>query len=211
MRHQGTQVAITTIALLTLIASGAGFAQEPIELPADAKMQMTVPSKEKASMAPSVEKMLADEEISEKAADKGSAEVTLSAVTYAPGRVTYSVQKWERGRTLYISPNTVAQYCGDGDGCELRLGMYNWDNTGRVASRQSLFYYNPGNRAWRAERGDSWGTDWNGTTQHVMHAWACYFTDGVYNNWHNLGDGSAGFGLLSWNQYNAGCILTIID
>lgn len=211
MKHPNIQVAIMAIVSFTLIAPGAGFAQEPIELPADASMEMTAPSKGEASMVPSIEKMLADEKVEEKSADKGSAEVALSTVTYGTDRVTFSVQKWERGRTLFISSSTVARYCGDGDGCELRMGMKNWDNTGRVASRHSLFYYNSGNRAWRAERSDKAGSDWDGRTQHVMNAWACYFTDGVYNNWRDLGDPNAGFGLLSWNQYNAECILTIID
>lgn len=129
----------------------------------------------------------------------------------AAGRVTYRAYKWQRGRTIGISTAVIRELCGDLDGCELRMGMYNWDNTGRVASRHSLFYYNNINRAWRASWADRAGSDYNGVTQHVMNAWSCYFTDGRYFNWSNLGDGSVGFGLLSWNQYNAECRLTIID
>jgi hypothetical protein len=44
-----------------------------------------------------------------------------------------------------------------------------------------------------------------------MNAWACYLTDGTYAAWVDKGDGAAGFGLLSWNQFNADCFLTIID
>jgi hypothetical protein len=91
------------------------------------------------------------------------------------------------------------------------MGMYNWDGTGRVASRRNLFFYNTVNRAWRADSGDTAGADFNGSTQHIMQSWACYFTDGAYRNWTNMGDGALGFGLLSWHQFNAECWLTIID
>jgi len=91
------------------------------------------------------------------------------------------------------------------------MGMYNWDGTARTASRSSLFYYNRYNKNWRAEREDKAGTNNNNVTQHVMQAWACYFTDGEYINWYNRGDYDLNFGLLSWNQYNATCKLTIID
>ncbi len=207
MKHPGGRVAFAAAAvtLLAIVAPGDAWAQEPIELPADATMEMSAPTKEEAMSMPSFEDMLADEK-----GEKGEVD-PFGTTTYGPDRVTFRVYKWERGRTYYISQYTVANLCGDIDGCELRLGMYNWDNTGRVASRESLFYYNSGNRAWRAERSDLWGSDWNGVTEHVMAAWACYFTDGVYNNWSNLGDPNAGFGLLSWSQFNAECFLTIID
>jgi hypothetical protein len=91
------------------------------------------------------------------------------------------------------------------------MGMYNWDGTRRTASRSSLFYYNRGNKNWRAERSDKAGTNDNNVTEHVMQAWACYFTDGEYKNWYNRGDYDLNFGLLSWNQYRATCKLTIID
>lgn len=131
--------------------------------------------------------------------------------TPARDRVTYMVKKSERGSSRAILESDVAKFCGDQDGCTLRLGMYNWDNTGRVASRESLLFYNPVNRAWRASVADAAGSDYDGRTSHVMQAWACYFTDGSYKNWKNEGDGSVGFGLLSWSQHNAECWLTIID
>ncbi|ACY15322.1 hypothetical protein [Haliangium ochraceum] len=128
-----------------------------------------------------------------------------------PGRTTYRVYQSERGSTIPISTDTIANLCGDIDGCTLRLGMYNWDGTGRVASRESLFYYNTVNRAWRASRGDNYGSDYNGKSEHIMKEWSCYFTDGYYSNWTSYGDSGVGFGLMSWNQYNAECWLTIID
>ena len=126
-------------------------------------------------------------------------------------RQTYTANNWQRGSTVAIPVNTISYLCGDWDGCTLRLGMYNWDGTSRTASRDSLFYYNASNKNWRASREDKAGTNNNHTTQHVMKAWACYFTDGEYISWYNRGDYDFNFGLLSWNQYNATCKLTIID
>jgi hypothetical protein len=121
------------------------------------------------------------------------------------------VTKSERGTTKPIPQPEIIRLCADEDGCTLRLGMYNWDNSGRVASRESLFYYNQVSHTWRASEGDPSGTDFNGATEHVMNAWACYVTDGVYDKWKETGDPGLGFGLLSWNQYDAECWLTIID
>jgi len=126
-------------------------------------------------------------------------------------RQTYTAWNWQRGTTVEIPETTIRDLCGDWDGCTLRIGMYNWDGTLRTASRDSLFYYNTSTKNWRASVGDKAGTNNNHTTQHVMKAWACYFTDGEYNSWTNRGDFDTNFGLLSWNQYNATCKLTIID
>jgi hypothetical protein len=126
-------------------------------------------------------------------------------------RVTVVIEKQHRGRTEPIPMAAIIRLCSDKDGCSMRLGLHNWDDTGRVASRESLFYYNQRNRAWRAELGDTAGTDQNNVTEHVMHAWSCYVTDGAYANWANSGDGDQGLGLLSWNEYNSDCFLVIVD
>ena len=134
-----------------------------------------------------------------------------SVESMASERASYWPSVYTRGSTTTIPESTVANLCGDFDGCTLRIGMYNWDGTGRTASRESLFYYNTANRNWRASRSDLAGTNANGATQHVMNAWACYFTDGRYAGFINYGDYNTNFGLLSWNQYVASCKLTIID
>ncbi|MEE9382250.1 MAG: hypothetical protein V3V08_02410 [Nannocystaceae bacterium] len=126
-------------------------------------------------------------------------------------RASFRAYKSQRGSTVPVPLATITTLCGDFDGCTLRMGMYNWDNTKRVASRSSLFYYNASNRVWRAETADLAGQDQNGLTEHVMQAWSCYLTDGHYWNWGNFGDPSVGFGLLSWSQFNAECWLTIVD
>jgi len=135
----------------------------------------------------------------------------FTSTAYAQDRVTYTASIAQRGTTVLIPLATVITLCGDVDGCEIRMGMYNWDGTGRTASRSSLFYYNQFNRNWRAEAGDAAGTVGNNVTQHVMNAWACYLTDGHYNNWTNHGDLNQGFSVLSWNQYVANCRVTLID
>lgn len=128
-------------------------------------------------------------------------------------RQTYTAFKWSRGDTVNIPEQTVIDLCGDGDGCTLRMGMYDWDGNFRIASRESLFYYHPYEYTWRASLHDREGTNDNGVAEHVMNEWACYFTDGKYINWTNLYDFDLNFGLLSWDDdnYNAHCRLTIID
>ena len=93
--------------------------------------------------------------------------------------------------------------------------MYNWDGTGRAASREFLLYYNPQNRNWRsftatpqAGAVDVWGQDANNVIEHVNNTWTCYMTDGEYSI--RTDDSAAGFGLLFWTQFNAGaCWLTL--
>lgn len=132
-------------------------------------------------------------------------------LTAKPGRKTYFVSRNQRGTTLPIPEADIIRLCGDRDGCSIRMGMHNWDNSGRIASREFLFYYNRVNRNWRSSLGDPSGTNSDNITQHANHSWACYFTDGSYSNFNNLGDPDSNFGLLSWNQYNADCTMTIID
>jgi hypothetical protein len=129
---------------------------------------------------------------------------------HAQSRISYSAGKSSRGSTINISESVIETYCGDFDGCTIRLGMNDWDGTGRTASREFLFYYNNSNRNWRASN-DAAGRNDDNTTQHVYQAWACYFTDGYYTDWTNNGDYNTYFGLLSWNQYDANCYITIID
>jgi hypothetical protein len=137
--------------------------------------------------------------------------LSASTLVQASDSSTYTAYTSQRGSTVTIPAARVAELCGDTDGCEIRMGMYNWDGTGRTASRSSLFYYNASTGTWRAERNDAAGTTDNNTTEHVMNAWSCYFTDGYYSSWYNHGDINKDFGVLSWNQYNATCRVTLID
>jgi hypothetical protein len=137
--------------------------------------------------------------------------LVFSGAAIASDQSTYTAWSSQRGNTVNIPEARVAQLCGDIDGCEVRIAMYNWDGSGRTASRSSLFYYNTRNRAWRAEAGDRAGTSNNNQTEHVMNAWSCYFTDGNYSQWYNHGDLDGNFAVLSWNQYNATCRVTLVD
>jgi hypothetical protein len=126
-----------------------------------------------------------------------------------PNRASFAAAKTDRGKTIPIPESTIIQLCSGMDGCSVRLGMYNWDDTGRVASREFLFFYNAQTKVWRSSS-DSAGTKENNVTEHVYVAWSCYFTDGAYDNWQDKGDTGPNFGLLSWNQYNAGCYITFV-
>jgi len=126
-------------------------------------------------------------------------------------RQSYTASSAGRGTSVPIPEQVIIDLCGDWDGCTLRMGMYNWDGTRRTASREALFYYDTLTRNWRTSYGDASGSNNDNVTQHVMNAWACYFTDGEYISWFNRGDFDTNFALLSWNQYVATCKLTIID
>lgn len=134
----------------------------------------------------------------------------FSGFSFASDTSTYSA--YTRGTSVAIPEARVRTLCGDIDGCKVRIAMYNWDGNRRTASRETLFYYNAANRNWRDSDGDTQGTTGNNGTQHIINAWSCYFTDGSYSNWNNLGDTSINFSVLSWDQYNAGaCRVTLID
>ncbi|WP_086930243.1 hypothetical protein [Agarilytica rhodophyticola] len=135
----------------------------------------------------------------------------FSINTYAVDRYTYTAFKHQRGTSVNIPESVVTNLCADSDGCKIRISMYDWDGLRRTASRETLFFYNEDNGNWRDSSGDTQGTSGNGGTQHIEQAWACYFTDGNYSAWTNLGDTNSSFSLLSWNQYNADCSVTFID
>lgn len=137
--------------------------------------------------------------------------VLASVNVYASDRSTYTAFQSQRGTSVTIPEARVNELCGDIDGCKVRVAMYDWDGNRRTASRETLFYYNSANGNWRDSEGDTQGTTGNNGTQHIIRAWACYFTDGRYSNWNNLGDTSNNFAVLSWNQYNATCRVTLID
>jgi hypothetical protein len=126
------------------------------------------------------------------------------------GGAFYVALRTNRGTTTRIPEADVIKYCSDKSGCIVRIGMHNWDDTGRVASRHFLFFYNKDTGVWRAEAGDVQGTNNNNVTEHVNNSWSCYFTDGQYDNWQDKGDTTKDFGLLSWNQYNADCFLSLM-
>lgn len=172
-----------------------------IALPAAAAAQEIVPSAQPAMPAAS----------SVEARANRSADVEMTPATL--DRVTYVAPLSSRGTTVPIPLAEIGRLCGDKDGCTYRLGMYNWDGTGRTASREGLLFYNPVTKGWRASSGtgfDSQGFDANSAVEHVQQAWACYFTDAEYAGGNGT-DLVQGFGLLVWTEYNADCWLTVIE
>lgn len=124
------------------------------------------------------------------------------------------------GRTKTIPQDTLQALCADPDGCEVRLAMTRWasDTNTESASVFFTFYYSAGNSRWRASQtdaGSAAGVDGDGKTTHVRNIWStCYFTDGTYNQYKDLGDKGPGMQLLVWNNYknqNRTCELTLID
>ena len=123
------------------------------------------------------------------------------------------------GRTKTIPQDVLVALCGGPDGCEVRLAMTRWDSDTKTAaaSRSVLFYYSANDGRWRASRGESdiEGVDGDGTTQHVIDIWnSCFFTDGTYSNYRDLGDKEKGMQLLLWNgngNANRTCELTLIN
>jgi hypothetical protein len=135
------------------------------------------------------------------------------------GRYSVSVTKAERFTTKPLDMKRLEYLCGDMDGCQIRLGMFNWDNQMRLASREGLFYYNKDTRRWRSSLSntsaggpnDVDGMDFDGTTQHVMQSFSCYVTDAEYVN-RAESDSRRGFGLLAWdNTWSGDCWVTFID
>jgi hypothetical protein len=123
---------------------------------------------------------------------------------------TYVALRTNRGTTVPVPEEDVIRYCGDKAGCNIHIGMHNWDNQGRVASRQFLFFYNKDTGVWRTDAGDVQGTNANNITEHVNNSWSCYFTDGLFANFVDQGDTDRRFGVLSWNNENADCWVTIM-
>ena len=115
------------------------------------------------------------------------------------------------GTTTAVPEADIIEYCSDKSGCELIVGMYNWDGLGRVASRSSRLFYNKDSKVWRAEFQDREGTKTNGASEPVVVAWACHFMDGQFDTFRDLGDHSGDFGLVAWNDNGprSDCYLTI--
>jgi hypothetical protein len=59
--------------------------------------------------------------------------LVFSGAAIASDQSTYTAWSSQRGNTVNIPEARVAQLCGDIDGCEVRIAMYNWDGSGRTA------------------------------------------------------------------------------
>ncbi len=149
-------------------------------------------------------------------------------------RADYDPAYSTNNRTSRAIPLDVARVhdmCGDEDGCWLRLVMANYNGTAIAQTHASAppvhFHVNPSNGAWRIPNNAEstvtdanimfapiTGTDGDGSTEHVLRAWDCYFTDALYApGGTSQGDPSPGFMLLNYtsSSYDADCLLIIDD
>ena len=127
------------------------------------------------------------------------------------------------GVSTDISAADLARLCGDGDGCEVRLAMFDYDTIqSGPASVVTWLYCDADCKHWRTttqllSEGSSvgpqvGGTDNDNVIKHVINNWSCYFTDGKYESTTVNGDTAVGFGLLLWTQYpGSRCSIAIID
>ncbi len=119
--------------------------------------------------------------------------------------------------TVPLDMDRIYDLCRDKEGCNVTVGMRDLrskDAPGEVASTgpHRLFLSQTSNY-WRLST-NAVGEDGNGTTEHILNAWDCYFTDGEFVSGSNT-DYSVQFGLLNWNDTykdpNMVCILIIED
>jgi hypothetical protein len=121
--------------------------------------------------------------------------VDLSSLRYiveaGPGQV---------GHVLPLDVARLDQLCRDKDGCEVTIGMVNWNaagQPGQVASRSARLFLSESSRWWRLSN-DIDGLDGNGG----LNEWAvfdCWLTDA--ETWtgtpNGRGDAGVGFALLN--------------
>jgi hypothetical protein len=108
--------------------------------------------------------------------------------------------------------------------------LTHWENSRtETASISFRFYYSATDGYWRTSEyyspngghlltseniGSNWGAIGNTTTEHAANAWnTCFFTDGTFKLYKDLGDQNTGMQLLVWNGFgNAArtCELTLI-
>jgi len=118
------------------------------------------------------------------------------------------------GRTKTIPQDVLESLCGTASGCEVRLAMTKWDSDTKTesASRVFWFYYSKTDGRWRTSE-DAVGIAGQGGTQHAKDIWGtCFFTDGNYSNFKDLGSRDRSMKLLVWNDNkspNRTCELTI--
>lgn len=144
-------------------------------------------------------------------------------------RASYQATGSSVRRTVEIPESVLLSYCGDVDGCTVKMGMKNY-HAGLSRSTSVgpfAFYYGStleaGNvRHWRKSSDTRTNAeelleadDGDGTVRHVIKEFDCYFTDGFYSTNGTANDLSRGMGLLNYNAsaglYTPECWLTIDD
>jgi hypothetical protein len=125
------------------------------------------------------------------------------------------------GSTVPIPEDVLTTLCGDGDGCELRLQMTRWLDSGSTAAigqESGRLHYDTQSGRWQLD--ERRGTDGDGTAEQIISARAstsawdvCYLTDGTYLKHVSTGD-NRGLAVLFWSGYadvRHTCELSVID
>jgi hypothetical protein len=120
--------------------------------------------------------------------------------------------------TVPLDMAIVNELCKDEDGCAITLGMKDWENNkpGVVASYgpYRLFMSQTSNWWRRSSVSNGSFNDGNGSVNHILQTYDCYFTDGEYSNGTGT-DSSVQLGLLNFNATftdpDMVCVLTIED
>ena len=126
------------------------------------------------------------------------------------GRVTVKMKGGQNSSTP-IQRETIVDLCGDEDGCNLRMGSYNWNGQRRTASRSTTFYYDGQTNNFRSEYGNREGKTGDGHEHVPFDAWECSFTDAKWVHGGRLDDNT---NMHLRNRHSSGaheCRLTIID
>lgn len=122
-------------------------------------------------------------------------------VSGTAGKYHLEATKATVNATVPVDMSIVNALCKDGDGCDVTVGMKDWDNAqvGMIASRGPYkLYMSKTSNAWRLSN-DAQGNDGNGTVEHILGPWDCYFTDGQYVG-ASGSDPAVGFGLMNYNS-----------
>lgn len=170
---------------------------------------------------------------------RATANIDGANSSYLVDRGRYLVEAHHSGfhptrRWVSIPESVLVSYCGDEDGCTVRMGMRNWEGpAGNPRTSTSMgpfsFYYGDsinGVHTWRRAEtvtapnaSQIWhavqGVDGDGAVSHVAQDHDCYFTDATYP----LGTGAItdapGMGLLNYDAnsgaYSPVCWLVIDD
>src|SRR5574341_1940551 len=112
--------------------------------------------------------------------------VNSSASTYYVNTRRYHVEATKATvlTTVPLDMAIVNDLCKDEDGCAVTLGMRDWSSAtrpGLTASQGPYRFFISQTSNWsRLSNTHAEAADGNGTVNHILQAWDCYFTDGEY-------------------------------